>query len=67
MTGIVNAITSIFTEVGNWISGAVTAMVPIFYGTEGLTFMGTLAIMGLAFSVVFLIIGIIQRFLKFGA
>lgn len=67
MTAIVTAITAIFTAVGDWITSAVSAMVPIFYGTEGLTFMGTLAIMGLAFSVVFLIIGIIQRFLKFGA
>lgn len=67
MTGVITAILAVFTAIGDWIVTAVQSMVPIFYAENGLTFMGTLAVCGLAFSVVFLLIGIIQRFLKFGA
>lgn len=71
MTTVLSAILAVFTEVGNWIPNAVQAMIPIFWtaaesGSGGsLTFMGVLAVAGLAFSVVFLVIGIIQRFLHF--
>lgn len=52
--------------VGEWISSAVTALIPMFYVAEtGLTFLGVLGVAGLAFSVVFLIIGVIQNFLHF--
>lgn len=60
MTTVLSAILAVFTEVGNWIPNAVQAMIPIFWtasqsGTGGsLTFMGVLAVAGLAFSVVFL-------------
>lgn len=63
---IVTAILAIFTAIGEWIVSTVPAMMPLFYTAEaGLTFMGVLAVAGLAFSVVFLLIGIIQRFLHF--
>ena len=66
-------ILSVFMSVGEWIVNAITKVIPIFYvekvaETPGhLTFLGVLAVAGLAFSVVFLLIGIIQRFLKFQA
>lgn len=61
-------ILAVFTAVGEWISEAVLSFVPMFYdASTGLTFLGVLAVAGLAFSVVFLMIGIIQKFLKFGA
>lgn len=63
---IVTAITEVFSAIGDWIAEQLTAMLPIFYdSTSGLTFLGVLAVMALGFSVVFLIIGIIQRFLHF--
>lgn len=63
---ILDAILEIFTGVGTWISGAVTKLMPMFYVPEtGLTLIGVLAVAGLAFSVVFLVIGIIQNFLHF--
>lgn len=62
---IIAAITAVFTAIGEWIVSAVTLLQPIFWTGEGLTFLGVLAVTGLAFSVVFLIIGIIQRFLHF--
>lgn len=64
--GIVAQITNVFSEIGTWIADAVTDLIPMFYNAEtGLTFLGTLAVVGLAFSVVFLIIGLIQNFLHF--
>lgn len=64
MTSVITSITGVFSEIATWISSAVTAITPMFYVAEsGLTFLGTLAVVGLAFSVVFLIMGIIQNFL----
>lgn len=64
---VLNSILTVFDSIGEWIGTAVTSLIPMFYTAEsGLTFMGVLAVAGLAFSVVFLLIGIIQRFLHFG-
>lgn len=68
---ILEAVLAVFMGVGEWISTAVTSLIPMFWtaaegGTGGeLTFLGVLAVAGLAFSVVFLIIGLIQNFLHF--
>ena len=60
------SILAIFLAIGEWISGAVTSLTPMFWSaTTGLTFLGTLAVAGLGFSVVFLVIGLLQRFLHF--
>ena len=68
--GILTAIFAIFTGVGDWIISSLNDLMSIFWtagesGTGQLTFLGVLAVAGLAFSVIFLIIGIIQRFLHF--
>lgn len=65
MSGVLGAILDVFSSVGTWISESVNDLMPMFYGESGLTFIGVLAVAGLAFSVVFLIIGIIQNFLHF--
>lgn len=62
---ILQLILEVFSSVGTWIVTAVTNIIPMFYAEGALTFMGVLAVAGLAFSVVFLLIGIIQRFLHF--
>lgn len=62
---VITAITAVFTAIGEWIVTALETLQTIFWTSEGLTFLGVLAVCGLAFSVVFLIIGIIQRFLHF--
>lgn len=63
---VLSAILDVFSSVGTWITTAVQNIIPMFYTAEaGLTFLGVLAVAGLAFSVVFLLIGIIQRFLHF--
>jgi len=69
MTGassVLTAILAVFTAIGEWISTAVTSLMPMFYVAEtGLTFLGVLAVAGLGFSVIFLVMGIIQNFLHF--
>lgn len=65
-TSIITAILAVFGEIGDWILETVPKMMPMFYAADtGLTFLGVLAVAGLAFSVVFLMIGIIQKFLHF--
>ena len=71
MDNVVGAILQVFTGVGNWITTGVNNMVPMFWqaaetGSAGeLTFLGVLAVAGLAISVTFLLIGVIQNFLHF--
>ena len=63
---ILESILAVFTEIGEWIGSAVTSLLPMFYVADtGLTFLGVLAVAGLAFAVIFLIIGLIQNFLHF--
>lgn len=62
---MIEAITGVFTEIGNWLVTAVSSFMPMFYAETGLTLLGTLAVAGLAVSICFLLIGIIQRFLHF--
>lgn len=66
VTNVLSEVLSVFSQVGNWIATAVQNLMPMFYeqGT-GLTFLGVLAVAGLAFSVIFLVMGIIQNFLHF--
>lgn len=65
MTNVLDAILAVFMSVAEWIADAVVALVPMFYDENGLTFLGILAVAGLAISVAFLIIGVIQNFLHF--
>lgn len=63
---VLEAILEVFLGVGEWIVTAVQAIVPMFYASgTGLTFLGVLAVAGLAFSVVFLLINIVKGFLQF--
>lgn len=67
MTGILESVLNVFASVGGWIAEQMPVIMAMFYNAEtGLTLLGVLAVAGLAFSVVFLLIGIIQRFLHFG-
>lgn len=63
---VLEAILAVFTAIGGWIVQSVTDLMPIFYTSEtGLTFLGVLGVAGLGFSVIFLVIGVIQKFLHF--
>lgn len=64
--GILVAILSVFTAVGGWLVETVNSLVPMFYSAESvLTFLGVLGVAGLAFSVAFLLIGLIKSWLRF--
>lgn len=67
MTGILTAILAVFTGVADWIVTSVDGLVPLFYNAEGasLTFVGVLAVAGLAFSVAFMLINLIKSWLRF--
>ena len=67
---ILTAILEIFSGIGDWITSSLTDLMQIFWitsesGAGQLTFLGVLAVCGLGFSVIFLIVHIIQGFLHF--
>lgn len=65
---LMESILDIFLSVGEWISGAVSALIPLFWDSSAgaLTFVGVLSVSGLAFSVSMLLISLISKFLRFG-
>lgn len=66
MTGVLDSIIGVFESMATWLTEAVSAITPMFYGAEtGLTFIGVLAVASLAISVAFLILGVITNFLQF--
>ena len=68
---ILTAILEVFSGVGEWIVLTIPKMLNLFWTpavneTAGsLTLLGVLAVAGLSISVVFLLIGFIQKFLHF--
>lgn len=65
-TTIVSEVTGVFSSLAQWIAKTLPSITEIFYNAEsGLTFLGTLAVCGLAISVFFLLMGLIQNFLHF--
>lgn len=62
-TTVVGHLTEVFTEVMSWISSALTTTLGVFYTPSGgLTVLGTLAVVGLAISIFFLLVGVISNF-----
>lgn len=57
MTTVITAITAVFTAIGQWLVTAITAMEAVFWAEGALTFVGTLAVVGLAIAVILDIIG----------
>ena len=71
MTAVITAITNVFTAVMEWLVHAVPSVIEIFWTTSEsggeLTFLGTLVLIAVSISVFFLILGLIQKWLKLGA
>ena len=66
MTSVIESLTGVFTKMAEWVSTTLPTLSGIFYDAEsGLTFIGTLSVAGLALSVFFLLMGVIQNFLHF--
>ena len=64
-TTVLDSVLEVFSVVGTWISESVTDLVPMFYADGALTFLGVLGVAGLAISVIFMMLGVIQNFLHF--
>lgn len=69
MAAIITAMTTVFDAVFTWIKSAITSCIEVFY-TAGsgdaagqMTFLGVLALIALAISIFFLLVGLIQNFL----
>lgn len=60
---VITAMTAVFTEIFEWILGAINAVLAIFWTGEALTFLGVLALVALGISIFFLLVGLIQNFL----
>ena len=67
MTSVITAILAVFSAIGSWIVQAVQDMIPIFWNSSdsSLTLIGVLSVAGLGLSVIFLVVGLIQRFFHF--
>lgn len=66
VSNVLSDVLEVFGQIGGWIPTAVEDLMPIFWSAaDGLSFLGVLAVAGLAFSVVFLVMGLIQNFLHF--
>lgn len=61
---MISAITTVWTEVLTWITTSLSSVQTLFYAESNLTFLGVLAVIGVAIGIVFLLIGVIQNFLK---
>ena len=70
-TTVLDAILDVFDSLGQWFVNFVPTLFALFWNagngetTGSLTFLGVLAVAGLAISVVFLVVGLIQNFLHF--
>ena len=64
MADMVGAITTVWSEIMTWITTSLASVQTVFYADNALTFLGVLAVIGVAIGVAFLVIGVIQNFLK---
>ena len=61
---MIDAVTGVWTEVMEWIVSALSSVQSVFYAEGALTFMGVLAVISVAIGIAFLVIGVIQNFLR---
>lgn len=63
---LVNDVFPVFTGIGTWLVGSIAGIIPMFYTeTDGLTFVGTMAVCALGIAIVLLLVTWIRRFLRF--
>lgn len=61
---MIGHITQVWTEIMTWITTSINSVQDVFYAEGGLTFLGTLSVIGVAIGIAFLVIGVVQNFLK---
>lgn len=65
---VVGSILGIWSSILGWFASAFTKITPLFYSSgSGLTFIGFLAVAGVAVSVAFLLVIMLKRWLRFGS
>lgn len=64
MDSMISAITGVWTSVMTWITTSLASVQTVFYAEGALTFLGVLAVISVAIGIAFLVIGVIQNFLK---
>lgn len=62
---LLSGVLDIFGAIGSWIVLQLGSLVGIFWSSDSLTFLGVLAVAGLALAVILLLIFVIVRFLRF--
>lgn len=62
---IIDAILAVFSAIASWFAEVIPVVLSVFWADGALTILGALAVAGLAISVIFLIMGVIQNFLHF--
>ena len=64
--GVLASILAVFRLIADWIIETIPTLYPLFYDpATGLTLIGVLSVASLAIGVVFLLIGVIQKFVHF--
>lgn len=65
MTSVISSVLAVFLAVIEWFVGAVEAMTPLFYVAEtGLTFIGTITVIGVAIAITLLVVAMIRSLLR---
>ncbi len=65
MTDVISSIFAVFTAIIEWFVTAMSSVSAIFYNSEsGLTFVGTVSVIGFSIAVVLLVIAMIRSLLK---
>lgn len=60
----IDGVTGIWTDIMAWITNALASIQSVFYFNGSLTFLGTLAVIGVSIALAWLIIGIVTRFIQ---
>lgn len=63
-TTLIGGITDVWSAIMEWIVGSLGSVQSVFYAEGSLTFLGVLACISVAIGVAFLVIGVIQNFLR---
>lgn len=61
----VTSIFAVFTEVLNWFIESLESVTTIFYGAEGLTFIGGITVISVAIAVVLMVVAMVRSLLRF--
>lgn len=62
---VISSVLAVFTAVLEWFVSSINVAVGIFWAAEtGLTFIGTLAVVGLAIAIVLMLLAMIRSYLK---